>query len=387
MVKNWLNAYSELKDYVQKNPAVEISKTAVILPDEARPGFYKLFDNIRKEFIEQLFSEQISSAKVLGVAYFDAEAALLTNPGLKSIYIDQPLRWFLTDPVDGISRRVFDLTFELVQGQITPEQYAERAERMTAPLVLEYYQQGYVRWVGLNLMRMLSPTSYFVTDVDDQYTDPDLSQAYNRPGFETVHPKMLATDKFSFSMNEYTSVLPPNIIFFSGLLQCYIGLNVDFHRVFKWVREPSKNREWLNIEDMIKELGPDNYWPDLVLSKSDTPEDLLMVAEWKSLSRFDVIITVSPASSYDAESVTDRMEPLKRLLKPRLGQFIVCRGTKAAPAPRLAVTETPATPISGGTSTEPAGQESAMGLPTYPDIIEADLETSKLEPIIEALKA
>jgi hypothetical protein len=390
MSELWMNAYSDIKEYVQKNPAVEISRSVVVVPDEARPGFYQRFDNIRRGFVEQRFGGQLQKARQLGEAVAQAEAALLSGSALKSIHMDQLLRWFLTDPADGLSRRLFDVTFELVQEQITPEQYADRAGRLTAPLVPEYLRQGYVRWAGLNLMRMLSPSAYFVSDVEDQYTDPDLSQAYNRPGYEIGHPKLQASDKFSFSMNEYTSILPPNVIFFSDLLHCYVGLNVDFHRVYKWVREPSVNRKWIKLEGVINELGADEFWPDIAIYKSDAPEDLLISAEWKNLNVPEFCLTVSPDDSYDAGEIASRLGRFNHAWGPRLGNLAICRG-KAAPPPvaekvvsaagEAASQETPVSPAAE-TETAAAPQISPEAL----GIIEADLDSTKLAKVIDILQ-
>ena len=50
MPDSWRKAYGELKDYINRNPSIDIGSSVVVIPGDVRPEFYRLFTAVCVSF-------------------------------------------------------------------------------------------------------------------------------------------------------------------------------------------------------------------------------------------------------------------------------------------------------------------------------------------------
>ena len=384
MIKQWIDSYTELKDYIKQHSEIQISSAAVIIPDEFRGEFYRLFNDIRNGFVKERFAEQLADAHILGEKYSQIEKQLLDGSSLKTIYIDPALKWFLQDPVDGVSRKLFDLTFDFFQDKVTADTYEVLASEIASATLDKLFHDGYIRWTALSLIKMLEPKVFYIAPVADQFTDPDLSAAHSRPGYTTDLPKLKIADEFSLDMNENTELLPPNVIVYSERLGTFASISIDFHRVYRKLEEQNKKQEWFAIEELRQEFGIGNIWPELAIYLSDAAENLLVVAEYLLICRPDLTLTIVPANRCESEDVLRTSNNHKLVLKPRVDHLSICRGKMNKPSPNITKLQSLDTT---GDAASPSPDQIPYSDIVFANIYEVGFDADKLEPVIEKLAA
>ena len=54
-MENWYQNFDELKDYIKGHPSIEISASVMVMLDDVRPEFYRLFDRVRAAFVKEKY--------------------------------------------------------------------------------------------------------------------------------------------------------------------------------------------------------------------------------------------------------------------------------------------------------------------------------------------
>lgn len=391
---SWRQKYNELKEYVAAHPAIQISDTVMIMPDDDRPGFYKLFNAVCTDFIEESFRGMLEEAAILGTRFAEARQQITTSLRLKNIEIGPNYKWFLLDPVDGLTRKLFDPLFDLLKNKMDLAEFEGKCANLIDKSFKAGFAKGYEYWVMLSLMQLMEPDAAYVVPVADQFIDPGLNDAETRPGWFTEDvPDIISAETIPLDISQYTPFLVPKVILHSGALQAFASICTDFHEVYRKARALSKNVEWYKVENVHKEYGGRIAWPDLAIYLGETSEELKAISDYTYIARPDIVVNIMETKSWFEDGKMEMVKLHHHVLNPRLGSFVICREPFVPPVPENAVPVPAATPdvlIPTGSvqSSAEAGVASATAAAPLPDdiqILNVGYEADKLEPIIDAV--
>ena len=392
-MSTWRQKYDALKEYVATHPAIQINDTVMIMPDDDRPGFYKLFNAVCTDFIKESFHDMLEEAEILGARFAEARQQLTTTLKLKTIEIGPNYRWLLLDPLDGLTRKLFDPLFDLLKNTTDMAGFESTSAIIIQNSFRAGFARGYENWVLLSLMQLMEPDAAYVVPVADQFIDPGLNDAETRPGWFTEDvPDMIPAETIPLEISQYTPFLVPKVILRSGALQTFASICTDFHEVYRKARALSKNVEWYKVENVYKEYGGLTAWPNLAVYLGDTGEELKVAADYTFTARPDILLNIMENDSWFEDGKMEMVKRHHRVLKPRLGSFVICRkpfvqklSEKAVP-----VQETTQDTSAQAEPTQPVAEvegtsATAAPLPDDIQILNVGYEAGKLEPIISAI--
>jgi len=402
MPNTWQPAYDELKDYIAKHPSIEIGMNVVAIPGDVRPEFYHFFDSVRTNYIKDNFNASLEEGCALSKSYAKARSAVMACLELEDISVRGDVNWFLLDPVGGLIRVLFDPLFNLLRGKLDLASFEQTAIREVEEAFQDFFRDGYLRWVTLELIRSLKPEKNYRVQSMDYYTDPHLSEGDLGPGLRQEDvPSPVEARSLTFDKSLLSSFLVPKALLYSARLACFVAIRSDFNDAHWTAKTVSQNREWLDVQQIKNEFGLSKLWPDLAIYTGDRLEDMALVADYSRTARPDVIIDVSEEDWFDQRG----LELLKRhacILRPQLGGFIVCRGPLPEASPKEQETEaaisecatskelpssSESRPVSLSGGNEFPTQEISPALePITISLPGVGYDASGLEPIIETLR-
>lgn len=347
---------------------------------------------MRADFVREAFPVQLKEAEAVGKAFLAAEKEAISCLKLKEVKIEQNLRWFLQDPVDGLTRRLFDPLFDLVRGAIDTEGFEKTSARIARDLIQRYAHRSYAHWATLSLIPLLSPDSAYVVPIKDETIDPYLTTEGRQGRFTETIPDLATPEWLVLDESQYVPLLWPKIICHSAVLDTFVALRNGFHSVdyhayelFKTI----KTKQWHDLEDLRRRYGPHHLWPDIGLYLDSNPDELRIVADYQHALWPEIIVDVMEAPDWYESGGPEVVRLHYEFLRPRLGSFVVCREalpvTAMPQGSQAQATET-------GNEAVPAPEEDATTrllreLPEGIHLLSVGYDAAKLGPIIEALKA
>lgn len=384
MSNGWVDRFSELKQYIERNPSIKISPNVVAIPSNVRPEFYRLFDSVRVEFIKDNFPQLITMASDLSTSYTKVEAEVISYLSLNEISLPTSLNWFLRDPVNGLMRLLFDPLFNLIKGKVSPEQFAEEATQKINDGFKDFFRQGFERWVVLALITLLKADKIY--EVPCRELDTSSMEGQLTVGvIEETPPEPIEAKRIVLQRSIAPAFIVPNFIIHSAVLDSYVSMRLEFGEVPIKARQVSSEREWLgayviNRDPLAK--------PDLLLFVDENLQNLNLIADLSRVCRPDMVIECVELDWPETEQ--------KRLVlqydhfQPSLGTFVVSRGPAPesivkALSPSLQPAES-ATHTSGADLTTQS--DSSVNSEPRREIrfLTSGLEVSNLMAIIEYLK-
>lgn len=393
-MSNWRASYNKLQEYIAGHPTIEMTHGSTSIPDDVRPEFYRLFDEVRNNYVRENFSTQLEEAAMLGKEYTKAKEAFNACLGL-NVEINRHLDWFLKDPVDGLTRRIFEPLFDLVKKTISIEVFEQTSNRVLQDSLKNFRRQGYIHWTTLSLLKLMSPNGAYLAPVDDESVEPDLTADEGRPGMFTHEiPKLAAAEQLALDSSHFIPLLVPKIILHSSCLNTYVAVRNDFHQVYRRAFELHKHIkdvEWHQIENLQAKFGPFHLWPDIGIYLNESPEQLCVIADYAETLRPDIIVDVMETRDCYQTGRLDEVRHHYDVLKPRLGSFVVCRESMPQtllrelglePAPIGAIAAEGTGQLQRDASAPAAGM--ASELPSDIHLLSVGYETGKLESIIDA---
>jgi hypothetical protein len=266
MTSDWQEAYSKLKDFITENPAVEIEPSRVHLPDEVRPGFYRLFDAVRTALIEEKLPALVGEAELLSQNYTRVEAEVVALLGLEGVSTSLPLHGFLHSPMKELRRGAFDPLFDLLKGRIATEAFVERVLQNVEASFWSLYQLGYEKWALLSLVKLLGADKLFQT-VLPKLT---LYDAHKKGGgLRQEVPPVEESKRLSFKLDASEAFVTPDLIVHSTTANKYISIRSQIKQSFTAAVNPNDKREWYPLSSFTA-IEPSLT---LVVSERRTGED------------------------------------------------------------------------------------------------------------------
>jgi hypothetical protein len=391
MNNDWQNIYHELRDFISKNQTIELSPNAVVIPGNIRTEFYRLFDMARVEFIKGNFPAKLEQAYELSKHWTETSNAVIRDMQLESIDIEASLRWFLTDPINGLMRSLFDPLFDLLKNKITLESFEQIAMQVVEQNFIRFFRAGYQRWAETALIKLLKADKIYSIPAIDYSSDASAMEGDPSGGLrEEGVPEPVETSKIVFETSSMCSFLAPRIILHSTVLNHLVAFRPDFYEARWKARLLSDSQEWFSIRGIENEFGRNNLWPDLAIYISDDIRSLMLVADHHTVARPDIIVDFQEDALWYEREGLDKVKRHYDVLKPKSGMFVICR--EAVPETTLKELEpkplAEQSDIKATANDEVATEATAAREPERNiHIIVTGYEDSALKPVIEVIPA
>jgi len=385
MSDNWQEMYSELKEYIVKNPKIKIGTNVVAMPGDVRPEFYRLFGMVREAFLKEKFQTLLDEAVILSSNYIQAAQEIKKVLGLSEIKVPDGLNWFLNNPVNGLIRSIYDPLFDLFKGKINIETFEREAAESIEISFRQLFQPGYEKWVAISMVNLLAPDKALairIEDVKKICPDPEFD---TKTGFnEGRLPRLKEMKRLSFErgLGGY-SFITANLIVHSISLKRYVSIGADLADATWTATEISSKREWHSFREQGKQFVPINNWPDLIIYIDDQPEDIALVADFGRFCRPDIIVECMEQVDWYQNGGLDKVRNDYDFLKPRLGSYVVSR----LPVPEQAYKDLIPEQVVREPATEQKTPLEEKPKEQVPDIhiLTVGYDQSKLAPIIDVL--
>jgi len=186
----WKEEYESLRKYIMDNPEIVINTTEVSVPQNLREEFYRRFDAIRRNFVEDHSPSMLVDFNSLCDNYLRIEKEVTELLGLEGVQMPMDLFSFVHTPSEGLMRILYNRVFDLLQGKTEIGAFEEQAVHDLRSVAAELYRLGYEQWAALVMIKLLEPDQAFFVDLDDDYK-PFLTELKSISfGRQAHHPTM-----------------------------------------------------------------------------------------------------------------------------------------------------------------------------------------------------
>jgi len=384
MASRWLEAYNELKGFIDANPRIEIAPGSQCIPGDVRAEFYRLFDNVRLGFITENYSQFVSLARPLSRSYGEVLEKTVKSLGLSEIKPKSTLTWFLKEPLEGLNRLLFDLLFDLLKGKLDLEDFEQQAGERLSRSFPEMFRLSYEHWVLLALVSLLDGDKALTVPLYGSEEDATLVGG-GEPMPGTVQESVSSPVEVAVVSLEHAkeaAFVAPDIIVHSTRTGGYVSIRRDLFAPQRMVKDVSRKREWLTYREVGIKSWKDHAadWPDMVVYAGSSAAELALVADYARFCRPEIIIECMEQDEWFNPAEVERIKRNHAFFKPRYGIFIICRG----PVPEEAARAFNPQPEAVETSTD-AGVESETAETVEPAGVAApDEPPVKVQPVASA---
>lgn len=415
MPSRWLEAYTELKNFIDANPRIEITPGVQSIPGDIRAEFYRLFDNVRLGFITENYNAFVDVARPLSRSYSDVVEKALANPGLSEIKPKSTLNWFLKDPLEGLNRLLFDLLFDLLKGKLDLEDFEQQAGERLSRSFHEMFRLAYEHWVLVALVSLLDGDRALTVPLYGSEEDATLVGG-GEPMPGTVQESVSSPEEslvVSLEHAKEAAFVTSDIILRSARTGGYVSIRRDLFAPQRMVKDVNRKREWLKYREVGVKSWCDHAadWPDMVVYAGSSAAELALVADYARFCRPEMIIECMEQDDWFSPEEAERIKRNQAFFKPRLGIFVICRGrvpdeaVQAFMPPPETAPEAPAdagpagsaaeAAVDGGeaqpeiqpAATQPAPAAADSGETVNIHFITAGYDASLLMPVIETIVA
>jgi hypothetical protein len=356
MLDNWYREYTELTDFVTKNPEIEIGMNVASIPENVRPEFYRMFDAVRLAFIKEKYPDIFIDSVTLSDNYLNIEQEVIDLLGLDGISFPLPLYRFLHRPNDLLITELFDPLFHMLKGKINRTQFEQESSVNIESCFKTLYSSGYQKWVALCLVRLLEADKSFrviLRELAPEVLETRVIMESTR--VEELVPPPTESRLFSFDHDPDVLFIVPDIIIHSAKMDKYVALKTGIDTALAVASNASRERKWYPLESLV---APE---PGLILMYiANELEDISLVADKESICKPDLILECMGHKEENEKGAFKNMGFLHDMLRPTWGTYIVSR----EPIPEQ----------------KPENQKSDVHL------ITTDFNRSMLTPVIDACK-
>jgi hypothetical protein len=326
MEDNWQSAYSRLQDFVVTHPSIVIDASCVVLPDEVRPEFYRLFDAVRSRFIEGRYPASLQKADELALHFRDISASLKASGVIESVEASSDCQPFLDDPRRVLQSLLFDPLFDVLKGKTDVTGFGNTASHLLNDAFQAYLKEGYQRWATLALISSFQPDKIWRGQNATYEPSPASSEGDSFPGGPDEEPPVpIETNRLYFDKNSYCNFLVPQVILHSQPLNKFVSFGTDLFEPRRKSPVLGASMEWLRLID-IKQKVSGRFWPDMALYFGDQAENLSLIADCYHVARPDVLIEFMEEESWYLTSRIESVIEHYKMFRPRHGSYVICYG-------------------------------------------------------------
>jgi hypothetical protein len=368
MPDTWIQHLAALKLFIAENPSMEIGTEVTRIPGEIRPEFYRLFDEVRRSFLQNRFQTLLTEGETMGKAFTIASKAITLQLGLGAIELNADLQAFFDDSVSGLMPLLFDPLFDLLKSITTEKEYEDTAVKKIRETCRVHFNDGYLFWSILSLISLLEPCANYCVPSRDEHCDSLLGDATPDHYFEEKIPHIEPCRRLSFQqVGLHHAFRLPRVMVQSTRLKQYVGIYFKFDdsEAFNRAIGKSQRREWFQVKDIICDKGATNLWPDIALYAASDPADIALVADYLDILRPEICIEVRPQKGWLSSNCFEKIIRHHQVLNPLHGTYVISMQ---------------------GLMKENISEEQNT-LPSDINIIAAGYAPESLEPIIEALES
>jgi hypothetical protein len=311
-------AYGKLTDFVKTHPEIEIGESVTSIPENVRPDFYGLFNAARNAFVRERFPSHLSRAQVLQKEYNKAGEGASGWLSLEDPPTVNPLRRFLNDPKDCLTRELFDPLFDLLKGRKTVDEIEAAVSLGINELFAAVFRGGYEKWAVLSLLSLLEVENSLRVDVRSLNPSERTKPAAQAPLEEVPAPQ--EANRFFFSQPRNAIFAVPDFLAYSPRLSRFVGIRSEFQGASYNALNASPGREWDVVDAGLLVLLAKGL---TLIYVSEKAEDIALVADVGKFCRPDMILWCVDTQSVNQYEVASVMEGADRRLKPSMGSYIV----------------------------------------------------------------
>ena len=319
MAISWREAYLELTNYIAGHTEVKIGADKVLLPNNIRPEFYRLFNDARKAFVEEIFPDLLNEVKILSQHYIKTEQEVTELLHLDKITIEARLERFLHNPIDKLSRELYDPLFDLLKGKTDIKKFEKLTQENIKTTFRNLFQSGYEKLIILSLLKPLK-AEHLLQVTLPKFTSHDEEELLimSSPLVEdTPLPKQ--TNCISFNRSNPKLALP-NFIIHSAKIAKYMAFGSIISRSIATSSNVSELREW-HAMDYRSSIEPGLN----LIYVDDNPEEISLVADSRGIRRPDLILVCKGQKEWYGNEVLEKIKLYHINLKPTLGTYILSK--------------------------------------------------------------
>ncbi len=165
----WKKEYQVLQAYISAHPEMVLNPTEISIPQQGREEFYRLFDRIRRAFVEEHYPSLPLPIDLLHKNYLRVEKEILERLKIQEISMPVDLYTFLHDPKEGLTRVLYNRLFDLLQGKIAPQAFESQSINELQSASADLFLLGYEPWTALVVIKLLEPDEAYFVDLDEDY--------------------------------------------------------------------------------------------------------------------------------------------------------------------------------------------------------------------------
>ena len=371
---SWKQEYTQLSNFINEHPEVEVGVSRVRIPENIRPEFYQLFNTVRTVFIEEKLADLLNEARSLSERYIKVEAEVVTLLELEKISQETHLYSFLHNPIDELIRGLFNPLFDLLKGKVDIETFGEKALSNIEVSFRDLYHLGYEKWVALSLVKLLQADKLFQV-IPRPFISEQEETIMSSTSPEEDPPAAIESKNFSFQRDLAATFTVPDFIVHLSAGNKYTAVRSQIGEALAKASKTSENREWYPLDS----IGAFISGLTLVYV-ADNLKDISLVADADKICRPDLIIVCKEQQDwYDKEGL-GKIKLDHDRSKPLLGTYVVSRESIPEQAYKDLITEESVAPTLGEERLE-QGDSKQAGI--Y--ILTVGFNQSKLQPIVSGL--
>ncbi len=318
MSKQWQEKYTQLTDYIARNPQLRLDNDVIAIPQPDRAEFYQLFNEVRSTFVTEEYPQLIEAARPLCQNFISAEKELIVNLSLTELMQPSQLRWYIDDPVDGLRRVLYDSLFDLLRGRITIEQFGTYGIRNIKILERKLRAQGYHFWVALALTNLLKPDRVFTVNVEVGTSSVNIAEK----ALDSLKPVREPQETYRISMVHIPAEIfsVPDYIVYSQKLKSYVAVRTEPGMATWTAKNPTDNYEWNTIDhDMMLTEGL------VIVNISDNLKDLALIRDAGRIIKPDLALVCRDPDGWYEQEGFEEIPFTRDILNPRLGLQVISR--------------------------------------------------------------
>ena len=327
MAGQWKEALARLQEYIAKNPDIKISRNLTVIPADTRAEFYRLFDETRKAFLEELTPDILEASRALSEAYGKQSTDLVERLGLSEIKLPARLKWVLNNPVEGLSRALFDPLFDLLKGSVTVEDFESLAAKSVSDYWRPLFLWGFDDWVTLSLANRVAPDKVLAPSWSQIKQRCHELQPDEKRGWAEEHvPDPEEVKVIELGHEGYDpSYIISDIILHSSDLGKFVSFGLDITDAAWHAKNANERRDWLPLRRRGFESKPLFNWPSIVVYFDEEPADISIVADFSRFLRPDIMIECVKNAGWHQNGILAKIQARHKFFKPTLGTFIISR--------------------------------------------------------------
>ncbi|MCL2140877.1 MAG: hypothetical protein FWH42_04305 [Dehalococcoidia bacterium] len=326
MAENWIVEYERLRKFIATHDEIKIEKNGTTIPESVHKEFYEIFDAIVMAFLAEYVTQQLEVTTEIVKAYAEIKDSVLSETGFEGIATDVELRKYLTNPNKLFTGYVSNCLFDLITGKINEERFVKKTKEEIERVAKLCFQKGYMHWGVVALLQLLRPSGLWTGNPGDILLDTTHMTDYFPGMVSSEVPELQKGRWIGFCPLTIATFILPELLVKSEALNCFASLQSHWYEVRHTAKKWNEDLEWLDTQKILNEekLAGLSYGLAIHMSQKSASE-LKLLVDYKRFARPDMLIEFMEEEDWYTPKRLKQLIQLDKVLKPRLGMYIVSR--------------------------------------------------------------